>query len=84
LELAVAQTRTLPTKEPCAGLVFAIMSIPASGQGPNWEASKFKKLFEEVDSDLCWLWYDTDVDERYQWENGERVWPGVGIFLKSR
>jgi hypothetical protein len=84
LACGIAQTKTLPTKEPCAALVFAIMSIPATDQGLNWTATEFKKLFKEVDADLCWLWYDTDVDERYGWENDDRVWPGLGIFLRKR
>jgi hypothetical protein len=82
LDLAAKQARSIPTKEPCAGLVFALMSAPAE-ERLNWESVEFKRLFKEVECDLCWIWYDTDVDDRYREGDSERAWPGVGIFLRS-
>jgi hypothetical protein len=84
LERAVDAARCLVPRQPKhhAGLVFAVMSIPADNQNVNW-GTDFRKSFKQVEADLCWMWHDSNADKKYQWEKEKRRHPGLGIFLKT-
>jgi hypothetical protein len=88
--------RLLPQKYRAAhyaGLLFAVMSLKkdqAKTFDPNI-FNLFKRKFREVESDFCWLWYDSEFSS-YSWydkktytdeeEKDDRFHPGLAVFLR--
>lgn len=81
LGLAIEQTKTLPSKDPCAALVFAVMQVPKDDRKADWP-KHFVDVFGRARADLCWIWYDHKADKKYEWKDEDHVWPGLGIFLR--
>ena len=71
-----------------AGLVFEVMTVPEN-EIEDFDIKKFRQTFEDVESDFCWLWYDSDLNKRsekgtkiYKWKREGALHPGVGVFLR--